>query len=216
MKKIIAINGGPRKGNNGNTVQMLKSALKGAEDVGAETKLIHLFDLHFHDCYSCFACKRLGAPTFGRCSYKDELTLVLDEIREEADALLVGSPVYYSDLTGETRAFLNRLVFPYYDYSPDAISLFSKRIPTALFMTANGFGSQYFQRVGENSVFMLDHFIGPCQVVTSGDTWQFPDYSKYASSAFDPEHKKYVYENEFPKDLQKAYQIGKKLATIGE
>ena len=68
--KAIAINGSPRKGWN--TDMLLKQALKGASDAGAETELIQLSELTFSGCRSCFACKRAGAET-GRCMWKDDL-----------------------------------------------------------------------------------------------------------------------------------------------
>jgi len=54
--KAIAVNGSPRK--TWNTAQLLKKALEGAAGAGAETKIIHLYDLNFKGCTSCFACKR--------------------------------------------------------------------------------------------------------------------------------------------------------------
>ena len=53
MKKVIIINGSPRK--NFNTAQVLKEAQKGAESVGANTEYFNLVDLNFKDCMSCFA-----------------------------------------------------------------------------------------------------------------------------------------------------------------
>ena len=53
--KAIAINGSPRR--NWNTDTLLKKALKGADSVGAETELIHLYNLNFKGCNSCFFCK---------------------------------------------------------------------------------------------------------------------------------------------------------------
>jgi hypothetical protein len=57
--KTIILNGSPRK--NWNTAQVLKSAQKGAESVGAETEYIDLYDLSYTGCRSCMACKRKGA-----------------------------------------------------------------------------------------------------------------------------------------------------------
>jgi multimeric flavodoxin WrbA len=208
MKKLIAVNGGPRKDQN--TAKLLQQMLQGARDAGSEeTKLVHLYDLQFHDCYSCFACKRLGAPTFGKCAYRDGLTPLLDEIREEADGLIVGSPIYFSDVTGETRAFLNRLVFPYLAYSPARVSLFPRTIPTAVVATGNAKSETYFRQVTESPRDVCRRFLGPCRLLFAGDTWQFSDYSKYASSMFDPAHKKEVLEKEFPKKLEEAYQLGR-------
>ena len=58
---------------------MLESAMKGAEDAGAETELVHLYDYAFTGCKSCFACKRKNAQTNGVCAIRDELRPVLEK-----------------------------------------------------------------------------------------------------------------------------------------
>ena len=73
--KVIGLNGSPRK--NWNSAQMLEHALKGAAEAGAETELIHLIDLNATGCRSCFACKRLGGKSFGRCAVQDDLHDIL-------------------------------------------------------------------------------------------------------------------------------------------
>lgn len=75
--KALAINGSPRRGAN--TATMLRHALAGAASRGAETKLVHLRDLSFSGCASCFACKRKGARSEGRCALRDGATALLDE-----------------------------------------------------------------------------------------------------------------------------------------
>ena len=54
---LIAFNGSPRK--KWNTATLLNHALKGAESEGGKTDLYNLYDLDYHGCTSCFACKRL-------------------------------------------------------------------------------------------------------------------------------------------------------------
>ena len=76
--KVIAINGSPRK--KWNTATLLEKALEGAASEGAETELIHLYDLNFKGCTSCFACKLKDGKSYGKCAMKDELTPVLDKI----------------------------------------------------------------------------------------------------------------------------------------
>ena len=61
--KVIAVNGSPRK--TWNTAQMLESALRGAESVGAETKLYHLADMDFKGCISCCIDVPVGPELFG-------------------------------------------------------------------------------------------------------------------------------------------------------
>ena len=83
-KKVIAISGSPRKSKN--TEMLLQEALRGAAEKGAETKLVRLYELKFHGCYSCFACKRLKSSAFGRCVHGDDLQAVLKEIMKKPTA----------------------------------------------------------------------------------------------------------------------------------
>ena len=76
--KVIAFNGSPRK--EWNTATLLKKALEGAESQGAETELIHLYDLNYNGCISCLECKRLNGKSYGKCSLNDDLTPFLDNI----------------------------------------------------------------------------------------------------------------------------------------
>ena len=99
--KVLAVNGSPRK--KWNTAMLLEKALEGAGSQGAETELIHLYELSFTGCISCFACKMKGGKSYGRCAVKDDLTPVLESV-EKIDALILGSPVYFGTVTGEIRA----------------------------------------------------------------------------------------------------------------
>ena len=83
--KIMAFNGSPRK-KNWNTVTLLEHALQGAASVGAETELVQLYDLDFSGCISCFSCKKRNSKADGVCAVQDDLTDVLDRVRQ-ADVL---------------------------------------------------------------------------------------------------------------------------------
>ena len=89
---VIAFNGSPRK--KWNTATLLGKALEGAASQGAETELIHLYDLNFKGCKSCFACKTKGGKSYGRCAVKDDLTPIFKRV-EEVDAVVFGSPNYF-------------------------------------------------------------------------------------------------------------------------
>lgn len=104
---VIAVNGSPRK--KWNTATLLKNALDGATSVGAQTEMIHLYDLKYKGCTSCFACKRKGG-NLGRCAMKDDLTDVLEKITH-CDVLLLGTPIYFGNVSGELLSFLERLLF---------------------------------------------------------------------------------------------------------
>jgi hypothetical protein len=55
---------------------------------------------------------------------------------------------------------------------------------------------------------------GPTEILYSFDTYQFNDYSRYDASMLPEEHKARMRETQFPKDLQKAYGLGKRLASL--
>ena len=110
--KLFAMffNASPRK--NWNTAKMLESAKAGAEEAGAETELVNLYDIKFPGCKSCFACKKIDGPSYGRCALKDELRPVLDRAHE-ADVLVLGTPFYICAESAFMRAFEERLWFQY-------------------------------------------------------------------------------------------------------
>ena len=89
-KKIYIINGSPRK--NWNTGKMCKSFSEGAASQGIDTEIINLYDINFKGCRSCFSCKLKDGKNFGRCSFPDELSPLLDKI-SQADRLVLASPI---------------------------------------------------------------------------------------------------------------------------
>src|SRR5271157_6351753 len=130
--KVMAINGSPRK--KWNTATLLGEVLQGAASQGAQTELIHLYDINFKGCISCFSCKTRDGKSYGRCAVKDDLAPVFKRI-EETDALVLGSPIYFGTATGVTRSFIERLCFPYMTYTDPPGSLFPRRIATAVIGT---------------------------------------------------------------------------------
>jgi len=211
---IIAINGSPRK--NGNTATLLNKALEGASSQGATTELINLYDLNFKGCVSCFACKLKGGKSYGKCAYKDELTLVLDKI-ESADAVILGSPIYFSDVTGEMRSFIERLVFQYLVYDENYSSLNDKRKPIGFIYTMNAPESMIkeieYDRIIARYENYFEKFMGPTESLLATDTYQFSDYSKYVATAFDAAAKAKRRQEVFPQDCQKAFAMGIKFAS---
>ena len=216
MGSVIAINGSPRK--TWNTATLLEHALQGAESAGKKTRLIHLYDLDFRGCTSCFACKLKGGKSYGRCAEQDDLSPLLGEI-PAADALILGSPIYLGAATGEMRAFLERLIFPYLVYDPARSSLFPGKLPTGFIYTM-GADEQRVKEMGFDSQFRLTEMIlgrvfGPSETLLVTDTLQFDDYAKYESSAFDPGAKARRRREVFPEDCKKAFAMGERLARAG-
>lgn len=211
MKKIIAVNAGPRKGWN--TDQLIKAAAKGAEEAGCEVEYIDLFKLEkYTGCASCFGCKR--PENFGKCICKDGLTEVLDKIRN-ADGLIIGSPNYLGNLTASFRALYERLVFQSLTYNMEKPCCNKRMIPVILIMTSNC-GEEMYDAVGYTTLLegyktTLSTFVGPTETLCCGNTLQVDDYSKYDWTMFDPAAKKAHHDETFGDYIAKAKEMGSRL-----
>lgn len=208
-KKIIAVNAGPRKGWNTDT--LIDEAIRGAESEGAEVEKFDLFKLDkYTGCISCFVCKKEQFK--GHCIVKDGLTEVLDAIRE-ADGLIIGSPNYLGELTASFRALYERLMFQNLTYNNDTPCCNENPIPVLLIMTSNAHDDAYLP-ILENYKNSMSSFVGPTEVFVSGQTLQIEDYSKTDWPwFFDAEERYERHEKIFPKEREAAYNKGKELAN---
>lgn len=211
--KVMAFNGSPRK--KWNTATLLEKALEGSASQGAETELFHLYDLNFKGCISCFACKTKGGKSYGRCAVEDDLTPVFRKI-EEADAIILGSPMYFGTVSGEMKSFMERLLFPYSTYTNPPQSLFPRKIKTGFIYTMSTteelMAERGYVKYFTNHEATLQRIYGASEYMCSCDTYQFDDYSKVVSSRFDPEKKAQRRKEIFPKDCEKAFGIGVRFA----
>jgi multimeric flavodoxin WrbA len=212
--KIIAVNGSPRK--NWNTDTLLKKVLDGAASAGAETEMVYLYDLNFKGCRSCMACKLKKEPRPNRCILRDDLTAVLDRVHK-ADAVVLGSPIYFSEVTGEMRSFFERFLFQYLNYD-DYTKPLSPAKKTAWIFTMNC-PEAMFPQVGYRELFQryenwMKLYFGHCEILLSTDTMQVKDYSRYHLAGFDAKAKQLRHETVFPEDCRKAYELGKRLCIV--
>ncbi len=206
-KRIIAVNAGPRKGWN--TETLITEAAKGAEAAGAAVERFDLFRLEkYTGCISCFGCKKEKFK--GHCICRDGLTPVLDAIRE-SDGLIIGSPNYLSELTASFRALYERLIFQNLTYSMNPRCCNEHMIPVLLIMTSNAPDTGY-QGLLRNYQQTLSTFVGPTEVFVSGDTQQLKDYSKTDWPwYFNAEAKYRRHETVFPVECRKVYEMGETL-----
>jgi DNA polymerase III epsilon subunit len=211
--KVIAVNGSPRK--NWNTAMLLEKALEGGAASGAEVEMVHLYDLDYKGCTSCFACKMKGGKSYGKCAMRDGLTPLLEKLAD-ADAFVLGSPIYFGTVTGEMRSFMERLLFPYLTYTRPPASLFGRKIKTAFIYTMNVSEelmkqNSYPIHLGLNEG-VLGRIFGEAETLCSFETLQFEDYDKVVFSYFDPEERKERRKTVFPEDCRKAFALGERLA----
>ncbi len=204
-KKIVVVNGSPRKGWNTDT--LVSEAAKGAESAGAVVEKFDLYKLEkYTGCISCFGCKKEKFK--GRCICRDGLTPVLDAIRE-ADGLILGTPNYLSEVSAGFRALYERLIFQNLTYNAEHYCCNQNVIPVLMIMTSNG-PDTYYADLVENYRQTLSRFVGPTETLIVGDTLQLKDYSKtdWPWSIFDPEEKQRRHETVFPQECQKAFELG--------
>jgi multimeric flavodoxin WrbA len=209
LMKVIAINGSPRK--NKNTATLLNKALEGSASQGAETELIHLYDLNYKGCVSCFACKMKNGKSYGKCAFKDDLTPILEKV-SNADAIILGSPIYFNTISGAMKSFLERFMFPYSMYAPGYPSLFGRKMPTGAIYSMNVTNEQMKDLGYEQGLKFVEEYMtrlfGSFESLIVNDTYQFNDYSKYVVTVFDEKKKAKVRKEQFPKDCQAAFDMG--------
>jgi multimeric flavodoxin WrbA len=85
---------------------MLKAVLGELEKRGIETELIQAGGRDIHGCIACGACRKSEQP---RCSFDDDIINESVKKIAEADALILGSPVYFGGLTSQMKAFIDRV-----------------------------------------------------------------------------------------------------------
>ena len=216
--KVLGFNGSPRK--QGNTAVLLNNALEGAASQGAETKLIHLYELDFKGCLSCFACKKIGGKSYGKCAVADDLLPIFKKV-EEVDAIILGSPIYFGSVSGELRSFIERLLFPYLAYTKPPQSLFPKKINIGFIYTMNipeekAIEMGYEQKISQHEMAFKMLLGNNIESLYSFDTYQFYDYTKVVSGLFDPEQKAKRREEVFPNDCKKAFELGVRLVASSQ
>lgn len=225
--KVTAVNGGPRK--DWNTGTLLRHVLEGAASAGAQTQSVHLYDLAFAGCVSCFACKTKGNTCAGLCATRDALRPVLQDVLD-SDALVLGSPIYFFDVTGVMRSFMERLLFPNITYDDPPVRPRDLDIRCAFVFTL-GMDEQTAERFRVPDIFQTtanplrnlmsgqtqppvmgsDDAPGGPDIFVSYDTLQFADYSRMQAARFDPAAKTARRAESFPEDCRKAFELGERL-----
>jgi hypothetical protein len=141
------------------------------------------------------------------------------------------------------RSFMERLLFPLVSYTKSHDAVSDRRIPTAFIYTMNApeqairdcrtRETVIGRLIDEGSItdlmdlqgslhllineFVIKSSLGPTESLMSCETYQFEDYSKVVSTLFDPEQRALRRKEVFPKDCEKAFQMGARLAsTVGQ
>jgi multimeric flavodoxin WrbA len=100
--KVVAFNGSPRR--EGNTKILIDTVFSELQDEGIETEMIQLGNKLVHGCTACGKCKEIQN---GKCHIKNDHLNYCIEKMVEADGIIIGSPVYFADVTTEVKALID-------------------------------------------------------------------------------------------------------------
>ena len=104
--KVIAFNGSPRK--DGNTTLLVKKVFNELEREGMETEMVQLSAKEIHGCIACYKCAENKDQ---RCAVKYDAANEYIEKMTRAQGIILGSPVYFIDITPEMKALIDRTGF---------------------------------------------------------------------------------------------------------
>ena len=154
------------------------------------------------------ACKVMGRAS-NVCKFKDALTPILEEIAQ-ADGLVLGSPNYFGDITGQMRAFLERLAFPWLSYNDYSLTA-PKRMPVVLVETQNGTETQNNCNGYGSMEYPIAAALGEPEKLTAYNTYQVKNYDRFELAGFSEEAKRKYRDEHWEEDLQKAFDAGKRM-----
>ncbi len=148
--KVIAINGSARK--NGNTTHLIKMVFEELKAEGIETELIELAGKNIKNCLACMKCFETKDK---KCIIKSDMLNEIIEKMANADAIILGSPTYFANVTPEIKALIDRagLVGIANDY------LFAKKVGAAVVAVRRAGSTNTFDAI--NKFFFINQMIVP-------------------------------------------------------
>ncbi len=155
--KVIAFNGSARK--DGNTAILVRHVFRELEAEGIETEMIQLADKPIHGCIACYQCT---VNKDKRCAVTRDAANEYIEKMEKADGIILASPVYFTDVTTEMKALIDRAGF----VARANENMFRRKVGAAVVAARRG---------GQIHTFdTLNHFFLIGEMIIPGSTyWNF-------------------------------------------
>ena len=101
-KRIMIVLGSPRK--KGNSAKLAELVAQGARAGGARVETFYLNGMDIRPCQACMKCQKPSATT---CAIRDDMQVLYPKLKE-ADAIVIASPVYWFNLSAQTKTFIDR------------------------------------------------------------------------------------------------------------
>ncbi|MDV0444978.1 hypothetical protein MmiAt1_05300 [Methanimicrococcus sp. At1] len=102
MMKEVEATEAEAKGVETKGAETKEAEAKGAETKGVETEIFNLAKMNIGCCFGCESCRKTGS-----CVRKDDMYLLYDELKK-ADAVVIGTPIYMGEMTGQLKTFIDR------------------------------------------------------------------------------------------------------------
>ncbi len=148
--KVVAFNGSARK--DGNTAILIQRVLKALEDEGIETEFIQLAGQQIHGCMACGVCGKIKNK---ECKIvNDNVNLYIKKMLE-ADGIILGSPTYFSMMTSEMKALIDRAGF----VAKQNDDMFKRKVGAAVVAVRRAGAMTTFD--GINHFFLISEMILP-------------------------------------------------------
>jgi len=148
--KVVAFNGSPRR--KGNTEILINEVFKVLESDGIQTEIIQLGNKVVHGCTACSKCVEIKD---GKCHIKNDLINYCIEKMIEADGIIIGSPVYFADVTPEVKALID--VAGYVTRANN--HLLKKKVGAGVIAVRRGGALHAFETI--NNFFLINQMIVP-------------------------------------------------------
>ncbi len=148
--RVIAFNGSPRR--KGNTSTLIDIVLEELIGSGIETELYQLGGKEIHGCRACYACARNKNR---RCAMEDDVLNECVELMESADAIIIGSPTYFSNVTAEVKALIDRAGL----VAKANGDMFSRKVGAAVVAVRRAGSIHVFNSI--NHFFLINQMIVP-------------------------------------------------------
>lgn len=148
--KVVAFNGSPRK--DGNTFYILNKVLETIKKEGIETELVQVGGTSIRGCTACYKCAEKKNK---RCVIENDILNSCVEKMIASEAIILGSPTYFSDMTSEMKALIDRSGF----VARANGGLFRHKIGASVAAVRRGGGTNVFDSM--NKMFFMSEMVIP-------------------------------------------------------
>jgi multimeric flavodoxin WrbA len=148
--KVVAINGSARK--DGNTAILIRRVFSVLESEGIETELIQLAGEQIHGCMACGTCRKIHNE---QCKIVNDNVNLYIEKMAAADGIILGSPTYFSMMTSEMKALIDRAGF----VGRSNGDLFKRKVGAAVVAVRRAGGIPTFDAI--NHFFLISQMVVP-------------------------------------------------------